>query len=128
MVTGASTADLAIVLVDARRGVLEQTRRHVSIVAMLGVHHVAVALNKMDLVDWSEERFREIETELRALAEQVGIRTCASSRSRRSTATTSWTAATPRRGTTGRRSRHLETVESSPATGISPTAASRCSG
>ena len=73
MVTGASTADLAIVLVDARRGVLEQTRRHMSIVAMLGVHHVAVAVNKMDLVEWSEERFREIETELRALAEQVGM-------------------------------------------------------
>ncbi|MGE5689941.1 MAG: sulfate adenylyltransferase subunit 1 [Pseudomonadota bacterium] len=73
MVTGASTADLAIVLVDARRGVLEQTRRHLSIVAMLGVHHVAVAVNKMDLVAWSEERFRTIETELRALAEQVGI-------------------------------------------------------
>src|SRR3954464_15212538 len=54
MVTGASTADLAIVLVDARRGVLEQTRRHMSIVAMLGVRHVAVAVNKMDLVEWSE--------------------------------------------------------------------------
>jgi sulfate adenylyltransferase large subunit len=73
MVTGASTADLAIVLVDARRGVLEQTRRHMSIVAMLGVHHVAVAVNKMDLVEWSEQRFREIETELLGLAEQVGI-------------------------------------------------------
>jgi sulfate adenylyltransferase large subunit len=73
MVTGASTADLAIVLVDARRGVLEQTRRHMSIVAMLGVHHVAVALNKMDLVEWSEERYREIETELRGIAGHVGI-------------------------------------------------------
>jgi bifunctional enzyme CysN/CysC len=73
MVTGASTADLAIVLVDARRGVLEQTRRHLSIVALLGVRHVAVAVNKMDLVGWSEERFREIESELRGLAGQVGV-------------------------------------------------------
>ena len=129
MVTGASTADLAIVLVDARRGVLEQTRRHMSIVALLGVHHVAVALNKMDLVDWSEERFREIEAELRALAGAGrDRRTSASSRSRRSTATTSSRAATRRRGTTGRRSSGTSRRSSSPATGTSPTAASRCSG
>ncbi|HSC92839.1 MAG TPA: GTP-binding protein [Gaiellaceae bacterium] len=73
MVTGASTADLALILVDARRGVLEQTRRHASIVAMLGVHHVAVAVNKMDLVGWDEGRFREIEGTLRALADGLGV-------------------------------------------------------
>jgi bifunctional enzyme CysN/CysC len=73
MVTGASTADLAVILVDARKGVIEQTRRHAYIVGMLGVHHVAVAINKMDLVDWSQERVAEIEAELADLAPRVGI-------------------------------------------------------
>ena len=65
MVTGASTADLAIILVDARKGVVEQTRRHSYIASILGTPHVVVAVNKMDLVGFSEERFREIEPELR---------------------------------------------------------------
>jgi sulfate adenylyltransferase large subunit len=73
MVTGASTADVALVLLDARHGVVEQTRRHAFIAATLGVHHIDVIVNKMDLVDWSEERFREIETDLRELGAQVGI-------------------------------------------------------
>ena len=60
MVTGASTADCAVILVDARKGVLTQTRRHSYLVSLLGIRHVAVAVNKMDLVDFSEERFREI--------------------------------------------------------------------
>ena len=60
MVTGASTANLSIVLVDARNGVIEQTRRHSYISALLGIPHIVFAVNKMDLVDWSEERFREI--------------------------------------------------------------------
>lgn len=60
MVTGASTANLSIVLVDARNGVIEQTRRHSYISASLGIPHIIFAVNKMDLVDWSEERFREI--------------------------------------------------------------------
>lgn len=60
MVTGASTANLSIVLVDARQGVIEQTRRHTFIAAMLGIPHLVIAVNKMDLVDWSEERFLEI--------------------------------------------------------------------
>ena len=64
MVTGASTADVAVVLLDARKGVIEQTRRHTSIVRLLGVPHVVFAVNKMDLVDYAEERFREIEVEL----------------------------------------------------------------
>ncbi len=60
MVTGASTANLSIVLVDARNGVIEQTRRHSYISALLGIPHIIFAVNKMDLVDWSEDRFREI--------------------------------------------------------------------
>jgi sulfate adenylyltransferase subunit 1 len=74
MVTGASTADLAIILVDARKGVIEQTRRHSYIAAILGTPHVLVAVNKMDLVGYSEERFREIEQELRETAERLGLR------------------------------------------------------
>ena len=60
MVTGASTADVAIVLVDARHGVVEQTRRHAFIASLLGIPHLVVAINKMDLVAYSEERFDEI--------------------------------------------------------------------
>jgi len=60
MVTGASTANLSIVLVDARLGVIEQSRRHTCIASLLRIPHLVVAVNKMDLVDWSEERFTEI--------------------------------------------------------------------
>lgn len=72
MVTGASTADVAIVLVDARQGVVEQTRRHLFIAGLLGIQHVVVALNKMDLVDWSQARYEELSAELRALATSLG--------------------------------------------------------
>jgi len=64
MVTGASTAELGIVLVDARQGVVEQTRRHAYILSILRVPHAVVAVNKMDLVDWSQERFDEITAQL----------------------------------------------------------------
>ncbi len=67
MVTGASTADLAVILVDARNGVVEQTRRHAYIVSILGIPHVVAAVNKLDLADWSEERFDEIALELETL-------------------------------------------------------------
>jgi sulfate adenylyltransferase large subunit len=67
MVTGASTADLAIILVDARNGVVEQTRRHAYITTILRVPHITVAVNKMDLVDWSQERYEEIARDLRTL-------------------------------------------------------------
>jgi bifunctional enzyme CysN/CysC/sulfate adenylyltransferase subunit 1 len=60
MVTGASTANLSVVLVDARQGVVEQSRRHIYVAALLGIPHLVIAVNKMDLVDWSEDRFREI--------------------------------------------------------------------
>ncbi len=74
MVTGASTADVAVVLVDARKGVIEQTRRHSYIVGMLALPHVVYAVNKMDLVEFSEERFDEIARELADLGAQLEIK------------------------------------------------------
>src|SRR4051794_16368698 len=73
MVTGASTADVAVILVDARKGVIEQTRRHSYITAMLETPHVVYAVNKMDLVDYSEERFDEIARELAELTSRLGV-------------------------------------------------------
>ena len=73
MVTGASTANLSIVLVDARQGVIEQTRRHTYIAALLGTPHLVVAVNKMDLVDWSEERFLEIRDAIEAFLPKLGV-------------------------------------------------------
>ena len=72
MVTGASTAEAAVLLVDARKGILTQTRRHSYLVSLIGIRHLALAVNKMDLVDNSEERFREIETAYLDFARQVG--------------------------------------------------------
>jgi bifunctional enzyme CysN/CysC/sulfate adenylyltransferase subunit 1 len=74
MVTGASTADVAVVLVDARKGVIEQTQRHTYIAAMLGIPHVLFAVNKMDLVDFEETRFRAIEDDLQELVSRLGLR------------------------------------------------------
>jgi bifunctional enzyme CysN/CysC len=74
MVTGASTADLAIVLVDARKGVLPQTRRHSFIVGLLGVRHVVLAVNKMDLVDYAETAFAAIEATFRAFGREIDLR------------------------------------------------------
>ncbi|OAI23822.1 sulfate adenylyltransferase [Methylosinus sp. R-45379] len=71
MATGASTAELAVLLVDARKGLLDQTRRHSVIVSMLGVRHVVVAVNKMDLVSYSQEIFADIERDFRAFAEHL---------------------------------------------------------
>jgi len=68
MATGASNAELAILLVDARKGLLEQTRRHAAIVSLLGIRHVVLAVNKIDLVDFSQIRFREIEAAFAAFA------------------------------------------------------------
>jgi bifunctional enzyme CysN/CysC len=73
MVTGASTADLAVILIDARKGVLPQTRRHSFLVSQLGIRHVVLAVNKMDLVGWSKEIFDEILTDYTAFAEQIGL-------------------------------------------------------
>ncbi|MBU1820199.1 MAG: GTP-binding protein [Bacteroidetes bacterium] len=74
MVTGASNADLAIILVDARQGVVEQTRRHSLIASMLGIPHVVVAINKMDLVEYSEDRFLEIAKTYQELAQKLKIK------------------------------------------------------
>jgi sulfate adenylyltransferase large subunit len=73
MVTGASTADVAVILVDARKGVIEQTRRHSYIASILELPHVVFAVNKMDLVDFSAERFAEIERDLRELGAKLGL-------------------------------------------------------
>ncbi|WP_294533524.1 sulfate adenylyltransferase subunit CysN [uncultured Rhodoblastus sp.] len=77
MATGASTADVAVILVDARKSILPQTRRHSFIVAMLGVRDVIVAINKMDLVDYSEARFNEIVAAYREMAQSLKFRTIA---------------------------------------------------
>ncbi|NAS26646.1 sulfate adenylyltransferase subunit CysN [Herbidospora sp. NEAU-GS84] len=71
MVTGASTADLAIILIDARKGVLEQSRRHAFLTTLLRVPHLVLAVNKMDLVDYSEERFEEIREEFTQFASKL---------------------------------------------------------
>src|SRR3954454_13894498 len=63
MVTGASTADLALVLVDARNGIVQQSRRHAFIASLLRIPHIVVCINKMDLVDWSEEVYERIRDE-----------------------------------------------------------------
>ncbi|HEX7914916.1 adenylyl-sulfate kinase, partial [Rudaea sp.] len=72
MVTGASTADLAVILVDARKGVLTQTRRHSYLVSLVGIKHVVLAINKLDLVGYSEDVFNEIDREYRAFVERLG--------------------------------------------------------
>jgi sulfate adenylyltransferase large subunit len=71
MVTGASTADLSVILLDARKGVLEQSKRHAFISALLGIPHLVVAVNKMDLVDYSQERFEELVAEFSGFAEKL---------------------------------------------------------
>jgi bifunctional enzyme CysN/CysC len=73
MVTGASTADLAIVLVDARKGIQEQSRRHAFLVSLLRVPHIVLAVNKMDLVDWSQDVFDDIQDEFRNFAAKLDI-------------------------------------------------------
>ncbi|MEM9705535.1 MAG: sulfate adenylyltransferase subunit CysN [Pseudomonadota bacterium] len=73
MATGASTADLAILLIDARHGVMVQTRRHSYIASLLGIRHAVVAVNKMDLVDFSEDVFKRIEAEYRSFATALGF-------------------------------------------------------
>jgi sulfate adenylyltransferase subunit 1 len=74
MVTAASTANLAIILVDARKGVLTQTRRHSYLAHLVGIPHLLVAVNKMDLVDFSQARFEEIKRDYLDFVEQLGIR------------------------------------------------------
>ena len=73
MVTGASTADVALILVDARKGILEQSRRHAFLATLLRVPHLVVCVNKMDLVEYSQERFDEIKADFRAFAAKLDI-------------------------------------------------------
>jgi bifunctional enzyme CysN/CysC len=73
MVTGASTADVAVILIDARKGVLTQTRRHSYLASLLGIGKVAVAINKLDLVDYSQQVFDRIEQDYRAFAAEIGL-------------------------------------------------------
>jgi sulfate adenylyltransferase large subunit len=72
MATGASTADLAIILIDARKGILTQSRRHAYIASLIGIRHLVAAVNKMDLVDFSEVVYRRIEADFAALVKQLG--------------------------------------------------------
>ena len=74
MVTGASNADLIIILIDARNGVIEQTKRHSIIASLLNIPHVMVAINKMDLVDFSQARFEQIKAEYQKVAEALGLK------------------------------------------------------
>jgi sulfate adenylyltransferase subunit 1 len=74
MVTGASTANLAVILIDARKGVLTQSRRHAFLASLVGIPHLVVAVNKMDLVGWSREVFERIRGEFSAFAEGLGLR------------------------------------------------------
>src|SRR6476619_4169794 len=73
MVTGASTADLAVILIDARKGVLTQTRRHSYLVSLLGIKQVVLVVNKMDLVAFSEQTFRDIECSYREFAKNISL-------------------------------------------------------
>ncbi|MGH3635694.1 MAG: GTP-binding protein, partial [Mycobacterium sp.] len=73
MVTGASTAQLAIVLVDARQGLLEQSRRHTFLASLLGIQHIVLAVNKMDLIDWDRETFEAIRDEFHAFATRLDV-------------------------------------------------------
>ena len=132
MVTGASTADVAIILVDARKGVIEQTRRHSYLAAILGIPHVVVAVNKMDLAGFSEARFREIEQELRETSERLelrDVRVIPMSALRGDNVVERGPRARQRcPGTTGRRCSSTSRRSRSPATATSTTAASPSSG
>ncbi len=74
MITGASTADVAIILIDARKGVLTQTRRHSYLVSLIGIRHVVLAINKLDMVGYSEEVYNRIDHDYRVFAKKVGLR------------------------------------------------------
>ncbi|SDW45413.1 sulfate adenylyltransferase subunit CysN [Nitrosomonas oligotropha] len=77
MITGASTADVAIILIDARKGVLTQTRRHSYLVSLIGIRHVVLAINKLDMVGYSEEVFNRIDHDYRVFAKKIGLQNIA---------------------------------------------------
>src|SRR5262252_2514356 len=104
MVTGASTANLAVILIDARNGVVTQSRRHAYIASLVGIPHLVVAVNKMDLVGYSRDVFGDIREEFDGFAAGLHFRISSIFRSRRSRATWLWIAAKICRGMTGRHS------------------------
>ena len=73
MITGASTADVAVILIDARKGLLTQTYRHSYLVSLVGIRKIVLAINKMDLVDWSQQKFDDIERQYREFAPRIGL-------------------------------------------------------
>ncbi len=73
MITGASTADVAVILIDARKGVLTQTKRHSFLVSLIGIKHVVLAINKLDMVDYSQEIYNQIDEEYRSFAKGLGL-------------------------------------------------------
>jgi bifunctional enzyme CysN/CysC len=103
MVTGASTADVAVLLIDARKGVLTQTRRHSYLVSVLGIRTVLLAVNKLDLVGYDQSVFHRIEEDYRAFAHQIGITDVTCVPISALEATTSRRPAAIRRGTRARR-------------------------
>jgi sulfate adenylyltransferase subunit 1 len=80
MITGASNSDLMVILIDARQGVIEQTRRHSIIASLLKLKKVAVAINKMDMVDYSQEVFETIKADYAKIAESLGLKEVSYSR------------------------------------------------
>ena len=128
MVTGASTADLAIVLVDARNGVVEQSRRHAFIASLLRIPHLVVAVNKMDLVDWDEASStassRTSRTSPRARRPRHHVHPHVRARGRQRRRPLARTCP----GTRARRCSTTSSTCTSPRTATSPTCASRCSG
>ena len=129
MVTGASTADLAVVLIDARNGVVEQSRRHACLSALLGLRHVVVRVNKMDLVDWDEARYREIEARrARARGAPRGPRRARRPDLRAEGRQRGRALASARRTTTGRRCWSSWRPSRSRATATSTTSGCRSSG
>ena len=128
MVTGASTADLALILVDARNGIVEQSRRHAFLASLLGVPHLVLCVNKMDLVDYDQAVFERIKAEFREFAAKLDVHDLAfipmsalQGRQRRRAL---------RRTCRGTRARRCCTTSkrcTSPPTATSSTAASRCS-
>jgi bifunctional enzyme CysN/CysC len=128
MVTGASTADLAVILVDARKGVLVQTRRHSYLVHLLGIPRIVLAVNKMDLVGYSQQSFAQIVAEYREFAGRLGLTDITPIPLSRCTGTMSLRRAATSHGTRGPRSssisRESKSIQGSPDS----RSACRCSG
>ena len=127
MVTGASTADLGLVLVDARQGLTEQSRRHAVILSLLRVPHLVLAVNKMDLVDYSEDIYKKIHREFTQFATKLNIPDLEVIPISALRATTSCTAPSTCRGTRARRSCTTSSTCTWPPTATSSTSGSRCS-